>query len=213
MGALLRIAFTVGLSVVHAGALVAAPATPVMSWEAESEKLLLTPEKEAEIGRVFAERAKKALAELDAATSDRLRFYALPDAARGAFELERSSLAAKLATEALDKAASYKGDWNYGNAIHMGHTVKGLLALHDGNKQLAVQELHAAGATPGSPQLNSFGPSMQLARALLRAGEQDEVLNYLQQCRAFWAMGGTWLAIWEEKIRAGETPNFLMNRW
>jgi hypothetical protein len=127
--------------------------------------------------------------------------------------LERYPLAADLAAKSLEMAASFRGDWNYGNAIHAGHAVLGLLALRDGDTQRAVQELHKAGATPGSPQLDSFGPSMQLAKQLLRAGEAAAVLSYLEQCRAFWKMGDTWLTIWEEKIRAGDVPNFFMHLW
>lgn len=206
-------AFAAALSIAHAEQPEVPSALPVMSWEAESERVSLTPEREGELRRISSERAKHALQKLDAAASDRHRFYALPDAARGAYELGKFPLAAALATESLDKAASYKGDWNYGNAIHMGHIVKGLLALREGKNDVAVEELHAAGSTPGSPQLDSFGPSMQLARALLSAGKSEEVLGYLQLCRAFWKMGDTSLTIWENKIRAGETPNFLMNRW
>jgi len=208
-----RLVLMVAASIAYIALPMAGAAQPVMSWEAESEGLVLTPEKEADIGHLSAERAKKALAELDAAASERHRFHALPDAARGAYELGRFDLAAALAAESLERAASYKGDWNYGNAIHMGHTVKGLLALRGGNEDLAIVELRAAGATPGSPQLDSFGPSMALARALLRAGKSEEVLRYLEQCQSFWKMGDTWLAIWDKKIRAGEVPNFLMNRW
>jgi hypothetical protein len=62
----------------------------------------------------------------------------------------------------------------------------------------------------GSPQLNSFGPTMQLAKALLRAGETRAVLNYLAQCRVFWTAGKTWLDLWEAKIHEGQVPNFAM---
>lgn len=51
------------------------------------------------------------------------------------------------------------------------------------------------------------------ARALLREGQAPEVLAYLEQCRVFWETGAPWLDIWEEKIRAGREPNFLMNLW
>jgi hypothetical protein len=39
---------------------------------------------------------------------------------------------------------------------------------------------------PGSPTLNSFGPDMSLAKDLLEAGERDSVLQFFDQCRAFW---------------------------
>jgi hypothetical protein len=128
-----------------------------------------------------------------------------------AFHLERYSLAAELAREALNMAGAFERTWNFGNAIHLGHTVQGLLALREGDVDHAVIELEKSGEIRGSPQLNSFGPTMQLAKELLKAGRRDAVLRYLQQCREFWKMGGTWLDVWEQKIQAGGIPNFFMN--
>jgi hypothetical protein len=184
-----------------------------LGFEALSERLPLTPQHEALLERTLLDHATREVARLDAAIDERKRFYALPSAAVGAFHLGRYELASRLADEALAMAASYPTDWNYGNAIHAGHTVRGLVALHDGDRMRAIGELHEAGATRGSPQLNSFGPSMSLARALLRAGESQAVIAYLEQCRVFWEGGDAWIAIWEEKIRAGAVPNFVMHRW
>jgi len=83
------------------------------------------------------------------------------------------------------------------------------LALHAGQTAEAVNQLYKAGQSPGSPQLNSFGPSMQLARALAKQGKFNETLAYLEQCRVFWRMGTVWLNLWEQKLRAGEVPNFF----
>ena len=188
-------------------------ASPGTGFEALSERLTLSPEQDAAFDRALVDHATQAVARLDAATGERERFHALPMAAVGAVHLGRYDLAARLADETLATAGSYRTDWNYGNAIHAGHTVRGLVALHDGDKARAVSELHESGATPGSPQLNSFGPSMRLARALLRAGESQSVIDYLEQCRAFWEGGDAWITVWEEKIRAGSVPNFAMHRW
>jgi tetratricopeptide (TPR) repeat protein len=184
-----------------------------MGFESESEREPLTSEQELALKQAILARAPGALAKFESATTDADRFYALPDAAMAAYHLERYPLAADLAAKSLEMSASFRNDWNYGNAIHAGRTVLGLLALRQGNSQLAVQELHKAGATPGSPQLDSFGPTMQLAKALLRAGESKAVLAYLEQCRVFWKMGEPWLTIWEERIRAGGVPNFFMHLW
>jgi hypothetical protein len=181
-----------------------------MGWESETEEVPLTPEQEAELKAVVRERAPSALSELESASSDQDRFYALPAAAMAAYHLERFDLAAELANDALRVAPKYPDDWNYGNALHAGHSILGLLALRAGDRDESVRQLHDAGAMKGSPQLDTFGPSMLLARELLRTGEEQAVLTYLQQCRKFWRMGGTWLDIWEAKIRAGEVPNFVM---
>jgi len=77
--------------------------------------------------------------------------------------------------------------WYYGNFIHDGNSVLGLASLLDNDIESAKRYLHAAGDTPGSPQLNSFGPAMDLAQALLQRGERDAILNYLDRVARFWA--------------------------
>ena len=182
-----------------------------MGWEADTEDAPLTAEQEGQLTALVIERAPAAISELESSLSDLDRFYALPDAAVAAYHLERLDLAAELANEALRIAPNYTDDWNYGNAVHAAHTVLGLLALRAGDREQSSKQLLSAGATRGSPQLDSFGPSMLLARQLLRAGETEAVLKYLHECRRFWKTGGIWLDIWEAKIRAGAVPNFTMN--
>ncbi|HTE20327.1 MAG TPA: tetratricopeptide repeat protein [Armatimonadota bacterium] len=93
-----------------------------------------------------------------------------------------------------------------GNAHHHGHIVLGRLALRSGQVQRAMEHLLAAGQTSGSPQLNSFGPQMNLAYELLEAGERDCVLQYLTLCSAFWRIGRRTLDRWTGEIRMGQTP-------
>jgi hypothetical protein len=52
---------------------------------------------------------------------------------------------------------------------------------------------------------------MQLAKALLRQEQSAAVLEYFEQCRSFWKMGGVWLDLWDAKVRAGGIPNFFMH--
>ncbi len=68
-----------------------------------------------------------------------------------------------------------------------------------------------AGDTPGSPQLDSFGPNMTLAKELLEKGDQQTVLQYLTLCGKFWKMDNGRLARWSETIRAGKIPDFGSN--
>jgi hypothetical protein len=124
-----------------------------------------------------------------------------------AFNLNKYPEAGELARRTLKIAESFKDDWNYGNAIHYGHTVLGLLALRNGEVQLAVTELRESGNTLGSPQLGSFGPTMRLAKELLEHGRSQDVLEFLLQCQSFWKSGGRWLSIWEKKITRGVVPN------
>jgi hypothetical protein len=181
-----------------------------VGYEAEVEAIPYTAEQEAALLALALEHDRDAMAELESARSRDELFYALPHASIASFRLGEHARAQSLARQALDLVAVYDGSWNRGNAIHYGHTTLGLLALNEGDVGGACKALLASGATPGSPQLNTFGPTMQLARALVRAGEADVVLEYLGRCRAFWVMGGTWLDLWEAKIRKGELPNFAM---
>lgn len=119
--------------------------------------------------------------------------------------------AATLATELLEQAPRYRGDWNFGNAIHHGNTVLGRVALARGDVPEARRRLLASAATEGSPQLNSFGPSMALAYELLQRGEAAIVLQYLERCRSFWEMGEDNLGRWEASVVANQTPKFGYN--
>ena len=182
-----------------------------MGFEAQTEVTPLTPEQEAQLRAVAAARAPKDLANAESAKTEEELFYAVPHAAMAAFLLGNHTRARQLAERALALAPSYQGNWNYGNAVHFAHSVLGLLALKEGDVGAALDALAKSGATPGSPQLGSFGPTMQLAKELLRCGQTDPVLKYFEQCRSFWKMGNVWLDLWEEKVRAGGVPNFFFN--
>jgi hypothetical protein len=65
-----------------------------------------------------------------------------------------------------------------------------------------------SGNTPGSPQLNSFGPDMTLAKELLELGEQEAVMAYLKACSIFWALGKAKLTQWVSAIRQDRMPDF-----
>ena len=98
--------------------------------------------------------------------------------------------------------------WNYGNNIHHGNIILGRIALKRNDIEKAKEHLIKAGQTPGSPQLNSFGPSMGLAKDLLEKGEKDVVLRYFALCSKFWAMKQDRLDKWTALVKAGMTPDF-----
>jgi hypothetical protein len=131
------------------------------------------------------------------------RFLSLDTWARTALERGDAACAARQAKELLALAESFREDWNYGNAVHRGHLVLGRIALASNDLASARAELLAAGRTPGSPQLNSFGPNMRLARDLLAVGERDSVLEYIDLCGAFWKMGEQDLPRWRQRSRRG----------
>ena len=97
-----------------------------------------------------------------------------------AFEAGDIGKARAYAERVLDEAKSEPRGWNYGNALHKGNLVLGRIAVVEGRLTDAVTFLRAAGETPGSPQLNSFGPNMTLARDLLERGETAAVFGVLR---------------------------------
>jgi tetratricopeptide (TPR) repeat protein len=132
---------------------------------------------------------------------------ALAKSAIEAGEIERAHA---WALQLLSQGATDKKDWNYGNAIHQGHIILGRIALLSGNLAEAREHLIAAGETPGSPQLNSFGPSMILAKELLEKGERDSVIRYFQLCANFWKNRSE-MDTWTATVKGGGIPSFGAN--
>lgn len=136
------------------------------------------------------------------------RFYRLVDVAEVALEACEFDKARAFAHELLEIAPRYESNWNYGNAIHAGNLVLGRLALQAGNLQKAGEYLLRAGETRGSPQLNSFGPDMRLAKELLENDQRDVVVKYLDLCSRFWEMGQDRLRSWRRDVEQGRVPEF-----
>ena len=134
------------------------------------------------------------------------RAYALPDLAKAAVDAGALDKAVGYANEALQHAAQSdprQRDWNYGNEIYTGNMVLGLVALRQDDVGKARQYLLESAKTPGSPVLGSFGPDLRLASELLKKGEKDAVLEFLEACRSFWKIGGPRLDALIAKVRAG----------
>lgn len=139
------------------------------------------------------------------------RFYDLSDKMSAAYASSNPASAEVVAREYLQAAKSFRCNWNFGNATHDANSTLGLLALRDGKVDLAVQFLAAAGTSTGSPQLNSFGPSMLLANELVKAGRSPEVISYLRAIKRFWKMDQGSVDHWMSDLEAGRTPDFRMN--
>jgi len=159
----------------------------------------------------FARKAFGILENTLAYAEGDLRFYQLDGISEAALDAGETSKAKQYALELLESAKSRKTDWNYGNAIHNGNLILGMIALDQGDVSGAKQYLIAGGNTPGSPQLDSFGPSMKLAKRLIEKGERDTVLEYFAACAKFWKMGADELRQWTATVKAGGMPDFGQN--
>ncbi len=164
-----------------------------------------------EIPVTAQQRLDTAAETLAEARTDRDRFYALGDAAKESFVLGKIEDARKYARELLALLPKFPGNWNYGNAIQDANLVLGRIAVHEGQIDDAKQHLIKAGKSPGSPQMDSFGPNMSLAKDLLEKGEREVVLEYFELCRNFWQMDYGKLNQWTRDVKAGDIPNFGAN--
>lgn len=139
------------------------------------------------------ERPLEAIAELEAALERTDEDWQklgvclqLLDAVIAAKQWQR---AGELAQRILEDNETVRRTFQYGNAIHQANIALGWVAFAQGDLTAAAAYLVAAGQTPGSPQLISFGPDNRLAKALLAAGVRAEVRAYYEACRCFWEMG------------------------
>jgi hypothetical protein len=145
-------------------------------------------------------------------TDPQARFFKLSEVAAAAYDAGDYDKAETYANELLSDADRYRTNWNYGNAVFHGNMILGLVTLkRDNNLSQAESYLLAAGRTPGSPQLDSFGPNMSLAKDLLAAGEQNTVLDFLDECGKFWKADFGKLSEWKKTIQNGGTPEFGPN--
>ena len=109
----------------------------------------------------------------------------------------------------LDLAELYPCNWNYGNAIHDGYRILGLVSLRRGDLDRAAWFLLDASKSKGSMQLNTFGPNLDLANRLLRQGRDKEVLAYLEQVQHFWQFHEGTLPRWIDEIKRGKSPRLV----
>jgi len=190
-----------GIALSIAGSLLAT-AVLVLCFKSFSSFPALTPQ----------QRYNRTVRELsDPTTPECNRFYALNRAAKDAFNLGKKEEARAYAEEQSQMLERYKGDWNYGNAVQDINMVLGRIAVSEGKLDAAKEYLLKAGDSTGSPQMNSFGPNMSLAKDLLEKGEKQTVLEYFKKCARFWKMDYGKLDAWTKQVESGQTPDFGAN--
>lgn len=156
-------------------------------------------------------RYDKAMTDLKTAKDDYSRWCALNAAAKESLHEGHDAEAKSFAEELEQLAPKNTKDWNYGNAVQDFNIVLGRLALKSGDTETAKKRLIAAGNSPGSPQMDTFGPNMTLAKELLAKDERATVLEYFELCRKFWEMQRGKLDEWKKEVEAGRTPDFGAN--
>ena len=132
------------------------------------------------------------------------RFYEMEELINTAYNKDDYDKAKTLIQENLELAAYYRCNWNYGNAIHDSNRILGFIALENNDIAGAANYLLEAGKATGSPQLDSFGPNLDLANELLLRGQREAVISYLLGVRSFWDGKESIIDEWVKKIRSGE---------
>jgi hypothetical protein len=165
-----------------------------------------TPEE----ARVAAAAALDQYERAYALTPEAYKSYLLKDLTKSAFDVGETNKARMYAEKMLQEANLQKKDWNRGNDIFYGNLILGRLALKAGDIEQAKHFLIEAGKTPGSPQLNSFGPNMTLAKELLEKGQTEVVLEYFDLCAKFWRYQPR-LTEWTAAVKQGRIPDFGAN--
>ena len=85
------------------------------------------------------------------------------------------------------------------------------MAFDAGDIKEAKRFLLEAGKTPGSAQLNTFGPNMFLAKNLLEMKEREVVFEYFELCAKFWKRNNGRLEQWKNNVLKEEMPDFGAN--
>jgi hypothetical protein len=191
-----------------------------LTWLAEARQRALDRDTRLRIDRLELEMLRRPLTDRGAAErlarmeaiadGKEVRSHALERMAALALEIEDLDKASRYAEELLATAALAE-DWRAGNAHFRGHWVLGRVALRRGDVASAKLHLALSARTEGSPQLNSFGPNMLLAKELLERGEKSAVLHFFRSCARFWQLGADRLQSWSEDVRAGRQPDFGAN--
>lgn len=143
---------------------------------------------------------EEAYSKSDTASADAMLQY-LAASAFSAGDYRKSE---EYSRKMLSGTDSGKENWNTGNKIFYGNFYLGRIAIKQGNVAAAEKYLLEAGKTPGSPQLDSFGPDFTLAAEVFKAGKKDTVVQFLEDVSKFWEKDKCLILI--KKIKNGGKP-------
>jgi tetratricopeptide (TPR) repeat protein len=93
-------------------------------------------------------------------------------------------------------------------ATQRANTILGRVALRSGDIQAAKRFLLDSSGPEARKDVSFSGPTMILAKELLEDGQDDAVLQYLDNCLSLWPRGESVLQIWIGEINKGKKPNF-----
>ncbi len=114
----------------------------------------------------------------------------------------------RAAQEALDLAAKYPKNPDYGAAFYSAHMTLGLVAMHDGDHKLAVKHLLAAAEAPSTEELaySHQTGTYRLPAWLLKDGVREPVIQFLDRFSQTDLGEQKQLRDAAAQLRAGEKP-------
>ncbi len=178
----------------------------------ELQSASYTPQKEPKTGADKSGLAANAYQNFERAyrlqRNDQEKRMLMSQLATSALEAGEIETAQLWALEALKDATTATSDWSVANSVHHAHIILGRIALRSGDLAEAGKHLIQASQSQGSPQLDSFGPNMMLAKELLEKGERDAVIQYFKKCASFWKNDRGQLVQWAAIVREGGIPSF-----
>ena len=134
------------------------------------------------------------------------KFSVLPMVCKSAIMVDNVEDEKKCANILLNISKDYSECWNYGDAIHDGNMILGMVALKEKNISDAKMYLLRSAKTLPSPQLKIIGPSLMLADALIEQNEFDTVIEYFIMIKDMWEKDDGQLDSWISTLEKGAHP-------
>ncbi|MDD5092126.1 MAG: thioredoxin family protein, partial [Candidatus Wallbacteria bacterium] len=115
------------------------------------------------------------------------RYYSIDKLIKTAYLAGLSAEVLAMCPEQLSLAERFgPKNWNYGNAVFNANHYQGLLAFDRGDFKTACEFLIKSGEAPASPQLESYGPDLSLARKLAQS-HPEQVKLFLRKITNYWS--------------------------
>lgn len=117
-------------------------------------------------------------------------FHSIQNFVEKAIEENRIEKVTTYSLEYLKMAELFKTNWHYGNAIFYGNFYLSYTSLKQKDLSSSLKYLKLASLSPGSPQLNSFGPfnSPEIRthlKALAELKQKKALIEFAENCKKF----------------------------
>jgi tetratricopeptide (TPR) repeat protein len=131
----------------------------------------------------FAALTERERFDLAAEVAERLYMSAEGGFADDPVRMHAALGAARVFAEgALTVSDRFRSDPHYGTVVYDANIVLGQLVLRDGDPRRAVEYLHTAADSPGSPERDYLlAGSTRLASYLLREGERESIVAFYER--------------------------------